>query len=271
MPPRAVTMASAKTTAVTSNVYASFRYTFYIFYLLLCNAVLFLLNQSFRKFAKTAHPQASRDVDKFVSSSEQIWRNFVLHQLAHQCILCSEWVPSEWESKQLIKHHNNPHDSRPSVLWSDNLCVCKKQIHHLDCFWLKYESSIQNIVFFFSEKVSSESGEKYAQITSSIYKQKQSKTNCGFWCERKTEDGFFFFSWRKRYYWLWTCILVRLFTVKSILMMDLFLTNTPLFTSQYINWWTGVVWIIVMFLSAVWTLILMAPIHCRGSIGEQVM
>ncbi len=26
-----------------------------------------------------------------------------------------------------------------------------------------------------------------------------------------------------------------------------------------------------MFLSAVWTLILMAPIHCRGSIGEQVM
>ncbi len=30
-------------------------------------------------------------------------------------------------------------------------------------------------------------------------------------------------------------------------------------------------WIIVMFLSAVWTLILMAPIHCRGSISEQVM
>ncbi len=48
--------------------------------------------------------------------------------------------------------------------------------------------------------------------------------------------------------------------------MDLFLTNMHLFTSQYINWWTGVVWIIVMFLSAVWTLILTAPIHCRGSI-----
>ncbi len=30
-------------------------------------------------------------------------------------------------------------------------------------------------------------------------------------------------------------------------------------------------WIIVMFLSAVWTLILTAPIHCRGSTGEQVM
>ncbi len=30
-------------------------------------------------------------------------------------------------------------------------------------------------------------------------------------------------------------------------------------------------WIIVMFLTAVWTLILMAPIHCRESIGKQVM
>ncbi len=28
---------------------------------------------------------------------------------------------------------------------------------------------------------------------------------------------------------------------------------------------------VVMFLSAVWTLILTAPIHCRGSVGEQVM
>ncbi len=40
---------------------------------------------------------------------------------------------------------------------------------------------------------------------------------------------------------------------------------------QSIHWWTGVVWIIVMFLSAVWTLILTAPIHCRASISEQVM
>ncbi len=37
--------------------------------------------------------------------------------------------------------------------------------------------------------------------------------------------------------------------------------------------WSGVdyLWIIVMFLSAVWTLILTAPIHCRGSIGETLM
>ncbi len=29
------------------------------------------------------------------------------------------------------------------------------------------------------------------------------------------------------------------------------------------HWWTGAVWMIVMFLSAVWTLILTAPIHCK--------
>ncbi len=53
--------------------------------------------------------------------------------------------------------------------------------------------------------------------------------------------------------------------------MDLFLTNTHLLASLDVNWWTGVVWIIVMFLSDVWTLILTAPIHCRASIAEQVM
>ncbi len=35
--------------------------------------------------------------------------------------------------------------------------------------------------------------------------------------------------------------------------------------------WLGALWIVVMFLSAVWTLILTAPIHCRGSFGEQVI
>ncbi len=38
-----------------------------------------------------------------------------------------------------------------------------------------------------------------------------------------------------------------------------------------IDWrWVDYLWTIVMFLSAVWTLILTAPIRCRGSIGEQV-
>ncbi len=50
-----------------------------------------------------------------------------------------------------------------------------------------------------------------------------------------------------------------------------FIPNMQLLASQDVNWWTGVVWIILMFLSSVWTLILTAPIHCRGSIGEQEM
>ncbi len=67
-------------------------------------------------------------------------------------------------------------------------------------------------------------------------------------------------------------ILVRRTGLKlKVLMMDLFLTKAQLLDSQDVIRWTGVLWIIVMFLSAVWTLILTAPIHCRGSIGEQVM
>ncbi len=43
--------------------------------------------------------------------------------------------------------------------------------------------------------------------------------------------------------------------------------------NMQINRWTGVdyLWIIAMFLSNVWTLVLTAPIHCRGTIDEQVM
>ncbi len=62
-----------------------------------------------------------------------------------------------------------------------------------------------------------------------------------------------------------------LFEDKNVLMY-LFITNMQLFDSQDINWWNGVfnyLWIIDMFLSAVWTLILTAPIHWRGSFGGQ--
>ncbi len=48
-----------------------------------------------------AHPQAIQDIDEFVSSSDL--EKCSITSLAHQWMLCSEWVPSEWESKQLIK------------------------------------------------------------------------------------------------------------------------------------------------------------------------
>ncbi len=53
------------------------------------------------------------------------------------------------------------------------------------------------------------------------------------------------------------------------MILNFFLTNI---ISQDMNYWTvDYLWIIVMFLSAVWTLIQTAPIHCRGSTGEQVI
>ncbi len=65
-----------------------------------------------------------------------------------------------------------------------------------------------------------------------------------------------YFSWKQQ------------FEVKSAL-MDLFLINTVyIFPKHELR---DYLWIIMMFLSAIWTLILTAPIHCRGSIGEQVI
>ncbi len=61
-----------------------------------------------------------------------------------------------------------------------------------------------------------------------------------------------------------------IFSMKKVLLWitDLAKSNSLKLNA---NWWTGFMWIIVMFLSVVWTLILTAPIHCRGSFDEQVM
>ncbi len=66
---------------------------------------------------RCAHPQAIQDVGEFVSSLDL--EKLSITSLAHQWILSSEWVPSEWESKLIklswLKLHNNPHHSSPSV------------------------------------------------------------------------------------------------------------------------------------------------------------
>ncbi len=48
------------------------------------------------------------------------------------------------------------------------------------------------------------------------------------------------FHWRKQYYGL---VLQSEATFFRLKMMDLFLSNTQLSSSQDVNWWTGVVWI----------------------------
>ncbi len=98
----------------------------------------------------------------------------------------------------------------------------------------------------------------------------------GFWW---TGDGPF--QLRKHYYGLWTGILAKRDGLKLNLLNNGFfslflLNNGSAFHFSRCKWWTGVVPItyglfIVMFLWAVWTLILMAPIHCKWSIEGQVM
>ncbi len=84
----------------------------------------------------------------------------------------------------------------------------------------------------------------YHKITLCSFKKKVSKKRTFLSCFRWS----YFVSY---YYGLWTPKVMVY--VKNSFMMDLFFTNTQLLASQDINWWTGVVWIIVMFLSAVWT------------------
>ncbi len=119
--------------------------------------------------------------------------------LVQQWILCSEWVPSEWESKQLRKtlqsHHSSP---SVNVLWSQKLIYCNrhlKQIHH--------DNFLNNIVVHniaFSSK-------KNKETFISEIKTLLNKYVGGFWCERTTGDELF--HRRKRFYGCWTVILTR--------------------------------------------------------------
>ncbi len=57
---------------------------------------------------------------------------------------------------RMIKHHNNPHPSSPSVniLRKQKLHVCKKQIHNCDVFNFKplfLASLLFHFIGFFSE------------------------------------------------------------------------------------------------------------------------
>ncbi len=76
--------------------------------------------------------------------------------LAHQWILCSEWVPSEWESKQLIKTsqvihttpvHHLTYCEVKSCLFVRNKSIIKGFLMLNLCFQLKYETSTHIIAF----------------------------------------------------------------------------------------------------------------------------
>ncbi len=91
----------------------------------------------------------------------QIWRNASVSQ---QWMLCSEWVPSEWESdKHITIIHTTPVHQLMSHEVKSNVFIRNKST--IKTFWLQtVESSIHSIFSSSEKHVWSESGEKYALI-----------------------------------------------------------------------------------------------------------
>ncbi len=130
---------------------------------------------------------------------------------------------------------------------------------------LKYESIIHNASC--SKKINKlQSHLVWIRREICIYKPKQFWTNT--WVDFVVGyNRRWIFSLRKHHYGLYFGQKEQ-FECKNVLMMDLFLTNMQFLASPDVNWWTGVVWIIVMFYQlfglSFWR-------HPFTSIGEQVM
>ncbi len=156
----------------------------------------------------------------------------MISSLSHQWILCSEWVPSEWESKQLIKHHNNPQ------------VIHTTPVHQLtsgeDKSWNKFsiKTFLTQIRVHNNASLQWKSASpvvSHIKIQPHICLQLFCLVNAAWSVQiyllTQTRT---LFHWRKHYYWLWSHILVT-----NVLTMDLF----QLLSSPDVNWWTGVVWI----------------------------
>ncbi len=100
--------------------------------LVLCSRVTFDVSFFKGKFhpkqkGKFAENVLTLRLFRFVSSSDL--EKCSIASLAQQCMLCSEWVPSEWESdKNITIIHSNPVHQLTSG--EDKSCVYEKQIHH---------------------------------------------------------------------------------------------------------------------------------------------
>ncbi len=132
-------------------------------------------------------PQAIQNVDEFVSSSDL--EKYSIASLALLWIICSEWVPSEWESCEVKRW-----------VLARNKTIFKAFLTSKFSFQVKYESIIHNNAFTSKNVMSPDSGEKYAQMYCLQIKTALHKYASGFWCERMTSDGLS--HWRKHYYWL---------------------------------------------------------------------
>ncbi len=111
------------------------------------------MNSLRKMYSPSGHPRC-RWVCFFIGTDLE---KFNITSLVHQWIHCSEWVPSDWQFKQLIKtwlHHSDIFNFKPFL---------QAKIFII----LLYNIII--IIFI----ISSESGEKYAQIKNSpkLFKQ----------------------------------------------------------------------------------------------------
>ncbi len=91
-------------------------------------SVLFVWKSWKQSCWKCAHPQAIQDANEFVSSSDL--EKCSIASVSQQWMLCSEWVPSEWESKQLIKTSQVIHTTPVHQLTfgEEKSYICMKQI-----------------------------------------------------------------------------------------------------------------------------------------------
>ncbi len=91
--------------------------------------------------------RSSKMLDEFVSSSDL--EKCSITSVAHQWMLCSEWVPSEWESKQLIKTSHVIHTTPVDQLMSceEQNCVCKKQFNHQGIVTFKKTNKIESMIY----------------------------------------------------------------------------------------------------------------------------
>ncbi len=93
---------------------------------------------------KCVHPQAIPEVGEFVPSSDL--EKCRIASLTHQWMLCSEWVPSEWDSdKNITIIHTTP--VHQFMFWeakSWNKCIITMLLTSNHCFQLNYQSMIHD-------------------------------------------------------------------------------------------------------------------------------
>ncbi len=150
-------------------------------------------------YSHSGHPRC-----RGVSSSDLEKCSII--SLAQQWMLCSEWVPSEWESKQLIKTsqlYTPVHQLTSCEVKSCVLVETNPSLRYFNIKPLLLASPLSIILFFLPmKKLSHLSQERHIHRSSTACKPKTAlnKYVGGFRCVRSLRtNGDTHFHWRKRY------------------------------------------------------------------------